>query len=335
MTPWTRTTRPSIPIDTASTDLKGGGVDVDTALLRAFVAVAEEGNIGRAAEALHLSQQGVSKRVARLESLLGVRVFERGPLGVTLTDAGTRLLPAALNALDAVDAAVAAVGAGTAITVDVMDEHSAAMEFVRVAAERAGGTAFVTTVRSSDETIADRLLGGSADIAFGRASVTPWPSALSRRIVSFEPLGLLVGAEHPMASRENVPMRELARIPLRFPLAGAPHDWVDYLAQLATECGIEIDTAGCSLGFESFTDAPARDGELATFFGLGMRAPRDPRVRVIPIVDPVPVFPWAVAWRRRWPVAVVEELVGDAALVLPQNAWMPAADRLWWTKSGA
>jgi DNA-binding transcriptional LysR family regulator len=324
-----------LAIDTARADLQGGGVDLDTALLRAFVAAAEHRNVGRAAHDLHISQQGLSKRIARLESILGVLVFDRARDGVTLTAAGVRLLPAAREAIDAVDAVAASVGARGQITVDVMDEHSSAMQLVRAASEREGGSSIVTTVRASDASLMDGLIDGSVDIAFGRASMEPWPASLSRRIVAFEPLGLLVGARHRWADRKRVTMGELARIPLRFPLAGAPLDWVDYLAQLAAECGIAIDTNGCSLGFESFMDAPARNDEFASFYGLGMRAPSDPALRVLEIVDPVPVFPWAVAWRRRWPVSLVDEVVGMEAPGLPVGSWLPAADRRVWDKSGA
>jgi DNA-binding transcriptional LysR family regulator len=304
-------------------------VDLDTALLRAFVATAEAGNVGRAAHALHLSQQGLSKRIARLESLLGVALFDRGTRGVTLTEAGSRLLPAARQAVDAVDGAVAAVGAGGAITVDVMDEHSAAMGWVRSAAERKVGRELVTTVRPSHESMVDGLLSGAADLAFGRASVAPWPATLSRRIVAFEPMGLLVGLDHALASRQSVGMSELSRIPLRFPLAGAPRDWVDYLSQLAIECGIEVDTEGCSLGFESFVEAAGSGPGYASFYGLGMPPPHDPGVRVVPIVDPTPVFPWAIGWRRRWPQEVVDDVVGTDVSAVPGAVWMPAADRAW------
>jgi hypothetical protein len=47
-------------------------MDIDTSLLRAFVATAEELHFSRAADRLHLSQQALSKRIARLEVTLGV-----------------------------------------------------------------------------------------------------------------------------------------------------------------------------------------------------------------------------------------------------------------------
>ena len=109
-----------------------GRVDLDSTLLRAFVAVAEELHFGHAARDLFISQQALSKRIARLESTLGIRLLDRGRRGVSLTAAGARLLPEARAAVDAVDAAAAVVRPGPgALTVDVLDEHLAMLPRVR------------------------------------------------------------------------------------------------------------------------------------------------------------------------------------------------------------
>jgi DNA-binding transcriptional LysR family regulator len=49
-------------------------VDVDLRLLRSFVAMAEEGNVGRAARRLYISQPALSKQLQRLEAFLGVEL---------------------------------------------------------------------------------------------------------------------------------------------------------------------------------------------------------------------------------------------------------------------
>ncbi|MDI3419409.1 LysR family transcriptional regulator [Streptomyces luteolus] len=81
-------------------------MDVDSRLLRSFVAVAEEGNLTRAAERLFLSQPALTKQIKQLEQLLGVRLFTRSRSGMALTGPGRALAERAPGALAAVDTAV-------------------------------------------------------------------------------------------------------------------------------------------------------------------------------------------------------------------------------------
>jgi DNA-binding transcriptional LysR family regulator len=73
--------------------------------LRYFVAIAEERSFTRAAERLWVAQPGLSTQIRRLESELGVQLFDRHTRGVDLTDAGELLLERARTALAAADAA--------------------------------------------------------------------------------------------------------------------------------------------------------------------------------------------------------------------------------------
>ena len=66
-------------------------MDVDTRLLRYFAAVAEEGNLTRAAQRLFVSQPALTKQIRQLESQLGVQLFTRSRAGMALTAAGQAL----------------------------------------------------------------------------------------------------------------------------------------------------------------------------------------------------------------------------------------------------
>ncbi|NLP61051.1 LysR family transcriptional regulator [Paraburkholderia sacchari] len=74
---------------------------MDLTLLRAFVTVAREGNLTRAATHLHLTQPAVSLQIKHLQETLGVTLFTRTSHGLVLTRDGQALLPHAERALAA------------------------------------------------------------------------------------------------------------------------------------------------------------------------------------------------------------------------------------------
>ncbi len=72
---------------------------MDIAGLQAFVSIVDIGSFSGAAEALHLTQPAVSKRIATLEGQCRSRLFDRIGRHPDLTEAGTALLPRARRIL--------------------------------------------------------------------------------------------------------------------------------------------------------------------------------------------------------------------------------------------
>jgi len=67
--------------------------------LKTFVAIAREGSLTRAAERVYTSAPAVSAQLKALEDELGVKLFDRNPRGMALTDAGRSLLDEAERTL--------------------------------------------------------------------------------------------------------------------------------------------------------------------------------------------------------------------------------------------
>ena len=69
--------------------------NIDSDLLRSFLAVAETGNVTRAGEVLGRTQSAISVKIRKLEAALSATLFHRQARGMALTEAGRLLLPAA------------------------------------------------------------------------------------------------------------------------------------------------------------------------------------------------------------------------------------------------
>jgi len=86
---------------------------MDFKQLRAFLTVADTGNVTRAAELLNLVQPAVSRQLRLLEEDIGAELFDRERHGMVLTDAGKALLVYARRAMLELDRARAEIGGST------------------------------------------------------------------------------------------------------------------------------------------------------------------------------------------------------------------------------
>ncbi|CAL9531490.1 LysR family transcriptional regulator [Streptomyces sp. enrichment culture] len=278
-------------------------MELDLAQVRAFTAVAALRHFGRAAGELGITQQALSKRVARLEARLGVRLLERGDgRGVRLTAAGERFLGPARHALDAGAAAVAAALAvpGPGLRVDVWGHLYAPLRTLAQVLADTPGLAVETGPGRDHATVAEALRRGDADAGLGRvpprAPGGPAEPALSHRVVRLEPVDAVVSAAHPLAGADRLRPADLRGSTLRCP---AEPGRLDFLARFADRFGIAHRTGGPNLGPAPFL-AAVRD-DPACFSLLPADAVPDTAaargLRFIPLADPVPLYAWSLVWR--------------------------------------
>mgnify|MGYP006170301255 CR=1 FL=1 len=223
------------------------GVDLDMAQVRAFVHAAQELHFGRAAAKLAITQQALSKRIGRLESLLGAQLFARLGHGVALTEAGHGFLEPARRALGAADDAVAAMARqDSPLRVDVWGHLYAPM---RTLAHVAGRTEELELGHGRDlPTVLGALLHGDIDAAFGRVH-PPLPAELTHRLVRLEPVDAVLSADHPLAAEPALRPGQLRDSVLWAPGA---LDRLDFLRRFADRFDVRERAVGVNLGLAHF-----------------------------------------------------------------------------------
>jgi DNA-binding transcriptional LysR family regulator len=205
-------------------------------VLRYFVAVAQEGHLGRAAARLHMTQPPLGRAVHRLEEELGVKLFDRTATGIALTAAGSALQEEATALLDHADRVAARVrdAAGTATLVVGTLADTADLVAARIVpAFRARHGHVTVTVRESD--LADPSAGlrtGLVDVALTR---TPFDRAgIEVRPLTAEPVGVVLRSDDPLAEAAAVSMTELADRPWVQLPEGTDPVWAEYWTGRAT-----------------------------------------------------------------------------------------------------
>lgn len=189
-------------------------MDVDTRLLRYFIAVAEEGNLTRAAERLFVSQPALTKQIRQLENQLGVRLFTRSRAGMALTEPGRALavrVPALLADWDQVLRETKGAASREARVLRVGFLASAANEATQdiiaaFARRRPGWRADMRQAAWSNPTAG--LADGDVDVALLRLPF-PGQETLRTAVLFTEPRWVALPAAHPLAARELIPFRDL------------------------------------------------------------------------------------------------------------------------------
>lgn len=187
--------------------------------LRYFVAVAEHRHFTRAAADLGVAQPSVSKQIRKLEDELGDPLFERTAGRISLTDAGTVLLPWAKRVLGDLEAARAEVAglatlAGGSLSIGATPSVSTVLLPAVLAEFHHAHPGVALTVREAgSRELVRRLEAGDLDLAL---VVLPVPHAdlLATTQILREHLVLAVPPGHPLAARRVVRVAELRGVPL-------------------------------------------------------------------------------------------------------------------------
>lgn len=296
-------------------------MELDTGAVRAFVRTADMLHFGNAAADLGISQQALSKRISRLETTLGVSLFERTTRTVTLTPAGQRFLLPARAVLGAADAAVAAVaGEFSPIRVDVLAEHLAPTLMVDQLDAAEPGLVFERSARRGVAAAIAALLRSEIDLAFGRIHGTPH-TGIAHHLIRSEPLLAVVPEDHPLAQHEAIRPTDLVPYGVWTQAPTIAAEWSGFVSDFADHFGCRIEFAHVDdVDAEYILSQGANNGS-AFLTATDVANSDDTRLRSIDLIDPTPTYPWSLIWRADETNPRIRHAIATLQTLAEQRGW--------------
>jgi DNA-binding transcriptional LysR family regulator len=318
---WSISARGEVAVTTTNLELRH---------LRAFVAVAEELNFSRAALKLHLVQQSLSAQVQHLERELGVQLFRRTTRRVELSEAGVALLEHARPILRSVTTAVeetrrTAAGESGRLVVSYTPTlvSETLPRLVGAVHERWPGLSMQMVEMWQAESI-ESVRSGRVDVGMARPAHVD--DDLESVRLREEPIGVVLGQDHPLAARSELTMDDLASSTLAiWPRQFSP-DFFDQVVDSFRSHGFR----GPIQEFEYLTSAlfhrdPAARTQIVAgrAFSVAFETQFDPVPEgfVWRAVRPVTLIPVQLYWRRG-AGAAVHRFVDVALEVSAVEGWM-------------
>ncbi len=223
------------------------GIAMDLREMRFFLAVAEEGHFGRAAERLHMAQPPLSRAIHALEDELGAPLFVRTPKGAELTDAGQALMAEVPNLLALANRArertrMAAQGLSGRLDVGIFG--SGVLDLIprmlaRFHAQRPEVRIVLHNLTKAEQIVAlrERRIG----VGFNR--LVPPEDDLTVLTVLREKLMVALPESHPLAVRPALTIPDMAGQPLilypNLPMRGLAQQVLDAFRHEQADARVE------------------------------------------------------------------------------------------------
>jgi DNA-binding transcriptional LysR family regulator len=287
--------------------------------LRYFVAIAEERSFTAAAERLWVAQPGLSTQIRRLETELGVRLFERHPRGVDLTEAGELFLERARATLAAADAASSVgsdVKGGLAGTLRVGLATPTRWKATAALLERFAGEhdgVELTVLEGDGGTLWRDLREGRLDAVIAPSSFAS-PDLRTLKLGT-EPWAVLVAEGHRLAGTGPIDSQQLQgeQIAVTAHRDSGGHDRM--VADLLGELGVTAAMTRSAPGPALYRGVAS--GEAITLTTAPAALP--PGVLARPLNPSRPVD-FALLWRNETPPPPLAEFVRTTAASLGDGA---------------
>jgi DNA-binding transcriptional LysR family regulator len=190
--------------------------------LEAFAVFARHRNFTRAAAELHVSQPALHTRIRKLEQRLGQRLYARHGRVLRLTEAGERLAAFANDTLDRAAEFLGTLDAAPPRPLALVAGSGTYLYLLGDAIRRylAKGRELRLRTADASETLAE-VREGTADL--GVTALTVPPDDLECDLLAQYPQTLITRADHRLAGRRSIRLKDLQDEALVVPPKGRPH----------------------------------------------------------------------------------------------------------------
>jgi DNA-binding transcriptional LysR family regulator len=187
---------------------------------RYFLAVSETASVAGAARMINIAQSAVTKSVQELEDTLGVKLFERTPKGMVLTQDGHRFQASARKVISAV-AEAGQLSRGkpellsgnlTIGVTSLVAGYYLADLFGRF--QRSHPSVKVSVVEETPQFLEHLLINGEVDMAIMVSNALGDPQALEVEPLTHSPNRVWMASGHQLAEKTELSLQECAAYPL-------------------------------------------------------------------------------------------------------------------------
>jgi DNA-binding transcriptional LysR family regulator len=276
---------------------------MDMALqFRNLLMVIEKGSLGKAAEALRISQPAMTKSIRRLEEQLGVPLFDRGARGMRPTLYGNVLRAHAQGITIGIEQAlrdIAALRAGSEGTVRVaagpiMTNEILVKAVLRLMRDRPKLRINIhTAIGNTDED----LVEGKHDLVLALLPPGDPPSWLAQEPIFDDRVALIARRGHPLVRRKRVDLRDLSKASWVLPAAGHYHRRRLESVFEAERLPYPVPTIEC--GSTDFIKKIVAESEhLGVIAAMGLVREESATLSEVPLNSPLMIRSIGVMWRK-------------------------------------